>query len=186
MNPAPSYTPVPVDAVPERKASLFMLTDDLLALDQLLDESGGEASPELEGWIAEYQGRFTEKVDNIGWFWRTIEARQAAAAKIRDEFAAKARVEGNKLDRLKAYIAMCLQHLNTRKVAGQAYTLRLQKNGGAPPVRLLIEEPAAYPEPCRKVVTTIDRNAVRAALEAGALPPGLAVLDPAGESVRLA
>lgn len=168
-----------------RKETLFSLSGDVLALDAILEEGGGEITPEVEAWIAEYRDKFTDKVDSVGWYWRTCEARAAGFKKAADDLAAKARTEEQKRDRLKQYVEGCLRHLDTRKISGQVYSFSLQTNGGSPPLRLLVDDPAAFPESCQRVTVTVDRTAVRTALEASTLPEGLAMIEPAGESVRL-
>jgi hypothetical protein len=164
---------------------MFSITGDLRALDELLDETAGELTPEVEAWLEEYKTKLTEKVDGVGEWWWTIEARAAGYKKAAEVYTAKRRTEERKLERLKEYVKLCLAYLGARKVAGKLHKLSIERNGGVAPLRLLQVDPALFPESCRKVVVTIDNAAVRAALENGTLPDGLAALDPVGESVRL-
>lgn len=182
------------------RETLFSLSEDLLALDALLTESDGELTPEVEAWMAEYRDKLADKVDGIGWFWRTIEARIAGFKAAQDDLARKRQIEERKIERLKGYVASCLVHLGTRKLEGPTYTLAMQKNGGKAPLRLaepFASDPSLLPPGYRIVKYAADLAKLRevAELDGGVVhltptnpeepPPLVAELLPVGESVRL-
>jgi hypothetical protein len=186
----------------ERKESLFQLSEDLLTLDALLTESAGELTPEIETWLEEYAGKLASKVDSLGWFWRTVEARIAGFKKIEGDLTAKRRTEENKLARLKGYVQACMHNLGAKKLEGQVYSLGIQQNS-ARSFQLLepyLSHPELLPEQFRRTVTRVepDLEALKAAtVEAGDTLQyvenddptrqvhSVAVLHPAGTHVRL-
>ena len=144
---APASTPAPA------KETLFTLTEDLRALDELLTESGGELTPEVELWIQEYSTKLKGKVDGIAWFIKTCEARAVAfkahAKQIReqaDDLAAKGKTEENKIVRLKEYVRLCLDLMGEKKVQGEVYSIGIEANGGAAPATIVAEPFASHPE----------------------------------------
>lgn len=186
-------------ATEPKKETLFSLSEDLLALDALLTESGGELTPEVEAWIAESRDKFSDKIDGFGWYWRTIEARVAGLKLAQEELTAKRAVEERKLERLKGYVRLCLNYLGTDKAKGQVYSLSIQKNGGKPPLRILPPfdvQPELLPAGYQRVSVTADKDAIRADMEKmGGLqrvvpvgegePQPIAEILPVGDSVRL-
>lgn len=176
---------IPATGLAEQRESLFEVTSDLLAIDALLTESEGEVTEEIQLWMNEYADKLAAKADGIGFYAKTLQ-RDAEFYKAQaDELAAKRRREERKLEWLKSYVGFCLARLNVRSVKGKVYTLAIQTHGGKPPLRLLQDDPLAFPEPCRVVTVTISKDAVRAAIEMDTLPDGLAVIDPPGEGVRI-
>lgn len=200
----PSATAPASPAPTEKKESLFQLSEDLLALDALMTEAGGELTPEAEAFLEEYAKKLATKTDSLGWFWRTLEARIAGFKKIGDDLAAKRKTEENKLARIRSYVLACMRNLGAKKLEGQVYTLAVQANGQRS-FQLLepyLSHPELLPSQFVKKVTRYepDLEALKAAtiaagdalafsgplLEDGTAPTvPAAVLHPAGTHVRL-
>lgn len=166
--------------------TLYAITDDLLALDALLTESAGEITPEIDAWMAEYAAQLASKTDAVGFYVRDLEAHEAA---LTDEIARlqqKKAACAAKQARVKEWVKYNMTRLGVRELRGSIYAFAIQKNGGKQPIAYATTDPAAFAERFRDVVTTvqINRDAVRAALEAGESVDG-ATLLPRGESVRL-
>ncbi len=168
-----------------KKATLFSLTEELVALDMALTESDGELTPEIEAQLQALTDQLDAKIDNVAWFIRTCEARAEAYSKAEAELRAKRYTEDTKVAHLKTYVRACMAMRNTRKLEGSFFTFAIQKNGGKPPVGLLNPDPQAFPAECQRVTVAVDREAVRGMIEAGTLPEGLAVIEPHGEHLRL-
>jgi Gp157 protein len=165
--------------------TLFNIGLELEALDRMLTDSMGELTPEIEAALAALDAKLTSKIDGLGWFIRTCETRAAGFKASADEMASKARTEGNKVKRLMEYVRAYLTFRKERTISGRAYTFALQTNGGKRPLTLHNENPEAFPASCVKVVKVIDKDAVRAMVEAGTLSAELATLEPVGEHIRL-
>lgn len=113
---------------------LFDIGKDLVALDDLIEERGGDVTdPEAE---AAYAAKAAARAKRIAWLKRRM------------------------LDHL----------LMTRRTKAETATGRtnsVQQTGGAKPVVFDTVEAADVPERFRAVAVTIDKAAVKAALDAG-------------------
>jgi len=128
--------------------SLFEIDTELDDLLEQIEEqvaAEGEASGELLCRFRQFFEVHGEKVDRIGRFVRMMEAREqycrAEAARLSD----RARAAANKVDRTKSMVLFYLMSRELRKIEGQEFTLRIQKNS-QDSVRILDELslPTAY------------------------------------------
>lgn len=167
--------------------ALYEIVDELKALDDLLEESNGEITPEIEGWIAEYGAVLADKADRIGGYWRQLEADAEAHKKEEDFHAARKQVAKRKLERLRALVHFQMERSERTEFRGTLFRLALEKNGGKVPLRLLTDDPERFPADCRVVTVGVDKEAVRRRLEGGGDVElaGLAELGERGCSVRL-
>jgi hypothetical protein len=97
------------------------------------------------------------------------------------------RAERNKIERLKEYVRLCLERMGTRKLAGEVWTLSIQKNGGKPALKILPPydaDPNQLPAEFQTHRVEADKQALRLAAEIGGAT-GIAELLPVGDSVRL-
>lgn len=170
--------------------TLHDIGEQLRALEQLLEETGGEWTPEIDQWLAEYGGLERAKVDALAGFLRSQEAFAKACE---DEAAAligKAQAAKNTVRRLKQYVLLELQQRGLKELAGDIWKVARQANGGKAPMSMLIVDPAEAPAQYVKMVPTIDTELVRRHLEAGdatevAAAAVVAKLEPRGEHVRV-
>ena len=105
-----------------------------LELDGLLDEiqeqveTEGEPSEDLVARFQQFCEAHGEKVDRIGRFLRIMETREQfcriEAARLSD----RARAAANKVERTKNMVLYYLLSRDLKKVEGQQFTLRVQKN----------------------------------------------------------
>jgi hypothetical protein len=146
------------------RPTLFALTEEMHALDELLTASGGELTDDIEAMLATIGSQITQKVDSLAWVIRTCEARAAGFKKMRQEMDEKKTTEENKIDRLKEYVRVCLDRLGTDKIKGEQYTFALQRNGGKPPVKLLepyASDPDLLPRDLTRITVTPDMDRIR-------------------------
>lgn len=121
-------------------------------------------TPDIEARLASLGSQITDKVDSTAWYLRTCEAREAGLKKAAAELSAKAKVEENKVARLKEYVKLCLEQLGTTKVSGEVYTFAIQRNGGKPPVKLLepyASDPDLLPRDLTRITVTPDMDRIR-------------------------
>ena len=111
--------------------SLFeidMELDGLLEEIELQIESEGEPSEELVARFQQFCEARGEKVDRIGRFVRMMEAREqfcrGEAARLSD----RARSAANRIERTKNMALYYLLSRDLKKIEGQQFTLRAQKN----------------------------------------------------------
>lgn len=112
-------------------SSLFeidMELDGLLEEMEEQDESGGQASDELVARFQQFCEAHNDKVDRIGRFLRMMEAREqfcrSEAARLTD----RARAAAGKAERTKNMVLYYLLSRDLKKIEGQQFTLRAQKN----------------------------------------------------------
>lgn len=164
---------------------LHEITADFLALEDLLLESGGEWTPEVEALVAEMEGNLEAKVDGYAalireWEadaekWKAEEQRVAAHRKARENAAAA----------LKARLCDAMVTLGREKVETDRFKVAVQR--AAPSVVVLVE-PEALPEPFRRVIpatVSADKKALADALKAGEDLAGVAELAPGTAYVRI-
>lgn len=172
------------------RQTLFEIGDDLIALDNLLDETGGElANPEVETaistWFAELaQAESTKLAGYVGYI-RQLDMEMEAAKQFAAHFTAKAKTRENRTrwlkDRMKDYLA---QTNRTKVQTADGQTIAVQKNGGKAPIEHDVVDPNELPDRFTKTIRQADNDAIRAALESGE-SLGFARLLPVGTHLRI-
>ena len=125
--------------------------DDLLEQNEEQIEAEGEPSEELLSRFREFCAAHGEKVDRIGRFVKTMEAREQFCRAEAARLGERARATANKVDRTKSMVLFYLMSRELRKIEGREFTLRIQKNS-QDSVRILDEvalPPAYRTVPCR-------------------------------------
>lgn len=172
-------------------SSLYELTQDLVALDKLLEETGGDVSEgsggaTLEQWLKTYEWQLGEKIDAYGRLAKNWEADVVAIKEEAGRLAARAAVVSNKIRRLKEMAKFAMETRGVRKLEGTMFTIAIQKNGGKPPMVMIVEDIAKIPDKFVKRTPSVDGEALRAALEAkDPDAEKVARIDKPGESVRI-
>jgi hypothetical protein len=136
--------------------SLFeidMELDGLLEEVQEQVESEGQASEDMLARFHEFCTAHGEKVDRIGRFMRMMAAREqycrAEAARLAD----RARAAAGKVERTKSMVLYYLLSRDLKKIEGQQFTLRAQKNSQD---SVRITDEAAVPKSYCRIDARID------------------------------
>ena len=111
--------------------SLFEIDMELDALLEEIEvqiEAEGEASGELTERFQEFCEARGEKVDRIGRFVRMMEAREQFCRSEAARLGDRARAAANKIERTKNMALYYLLSRDLKKIEGQQFTLRAQKN----------------------------------------------------------
>ena len=111
--------------------SLFeidMELDALLEEIELQIEAEGEPSEELTARFQEFCEARGEKVDRIGRFVRMMEAREQFCRNEASRLNDRARAAANRIERTKNMALYYLLSRDLKKIEGQQFTLRAQKN----------------------------------------------------------
>jgi len=111
--------------------SLFeidMELDALLEEIELQIESDGQPSDDLMARFQEFCEARGEKVDRIGRFVRMMEAREQFCRSEAARLADRARAAANRIERTKNMALYYLLSRDLKKIEGQQFTLRAQKN----------------------------------------------------------
>jgi hypothetical protein len=113
-------------------SSLFeidMELDGLLEQMEQQAESQGQDSEELVARFHEFCGAHGEKIDRIGRFLRMMEAREQFCRSEAVRLTDRARAAAGKMERTKNMVLYYLLSRDLKKIEGQQFTLRVQKNG---------------------------------------------------------
>ena len=102
--------------------------DDLLEQIEEQVETDGEPSEELLSRFREFCAAHGEKVDRIGRFVKTMEARERFCRAEAVRLGERARSTANKADRTKSIVLFYLISREVKKIEGREFTLRIQKN----------------------------------------------------------
>jgi hypothetical protein len=168
--------------------TLYDISDDLLALESILIEAGGdvtdpEADQAVDNWLAELGSARDEKIDAYCSLYREFDLR----AKAREEEATRlfnlASADLNAARRLRERLLYFFELHRISKLETERFRLTVAANGGALP--LFVDcEPEALPEDYQRVRIEADKAAIREALESGA-PLDFARLGERGRHLRI-
>lgn len=102
--------------------------DELVEEIELQVELEGQPSDELVARFQEFCTARGEKADRIGRFVRTMEAREQFCRSEAARLIDRARIAANKVERTKNMALYYLLSRDLKKIEGQQFTLRAQKN----------------------------------------------------------
>ena len=105
-----------------------MELDSLLEQIQEQIEAGGEPSEDLVARFHQFCAAHGEKVDRIGRFVRMMEAREQFCRNEASRLSDRARAAAGKVERTKNLVLYYLLSRDLKKIEGQQFTLRAQKN----------------------------------------------------------
>lgn len=153
--------------------SLWEISADMAALDELLFELDGELTDEqmetaIDAWFQENADNLAEKLDG---YCAVIAEREALAdlrVKEGRRLIALANVDLHKTNALRLRLKAFFESRGTMKFETLRHKFTIAKNGG--PVPLTINpawslDPAAAPERFHKIKIELDKDAIRAALQ---------------------
>ncbi len=115
-------------------AEASSLFDIDMELDSLLErmeeqvEAGGDPSEDLVARFHQFCEAHGEKVDRIGRFLRMMEAREQFCRSEAARLSDRARAAAGKVERTKNMVLYYLLSRDLKKIEGQQFTLRVQKN----------------------------------------------------------
>ena len=151
--------------------TIFDITDDMLALGDLLDNAGGEINdPQVEEaimlWSDELENDLQAKVESYCWLMREKESRSLAmfaeADRLRERAQSNQRAARGLRDRL--LFAFTLKGID--KVDTSNFTVGIARNGGKQPID--IDSDAVTDDYLTsEVVKTVNKDKIREALDAG-------------------
>ena len=164
--------------------SLYDLSEEARALDDIAAMDDGEWTPEHEALAVALMEQLVGKADDFGGYYRDLEAREAVLdAEIKRLQDRKKRV-ASRLAWMKAYGSHVLQRLGRPRIEGTRFTLALQNN---PPRVDVTSLPDALPSEFVRVIPETrepDKTALAKALKAGQEIPGVALVQTQSLRVR--
>ena len=178
--------------------SLFEISGDLLAIEDLLSENDGDVSDAegalLEKWFDEIGEELDYKLDNYCRLIAQISNRAAGRQAEIDRLKALVTVDENAVSRLKQRLKGFLELHETTKIETQLHRISIQKNGGKPELVLpdsWVDDPINAPEEYRKPYFLLDKDKIREELTSTSLTTEFLIrelgcdLKPRGTHLRI-
>jgi hypothetical protein len=149
--------------------TLTTITGDMSAVLDLVDQAQGELNPVLESWLAEIGTSLAEKVDAyVGRITALSLLADQCRARAQDAQKASRTLEGMQ-DALEDRIKHTMRVLGRTDLTGEEWRYKLSPTKGS----LVVNEAEIPTNYTMQVTTTsVDKERVRASLDAGELVPG--------------
>lgn len=169
--------------------SLFNITEDMLALERILHEAGGDISdPQVEAavneWFDELQGDLESKVENYCSLIKDIEVRAANRKREEERIRRLRQVDENMVKSLKSRMQQALDFVGVPRVNTDLFRVTVANNGGKQP--MVVNEAAIPPEYITtRMIDEPNKDLIRQHLEDGQDLP-FAQLKERGRSLRIA
>jgi hypothetical protein len=168
--------------------TIFDITDDMVALGDLLDQAGGDVTDPtvneiILAWTEDLESDLQSKVENYCWLMKEKEARAAAMMAEADRLKERAQVNKNAAKGLKDRLLFVFENRGIDNVETDHFRVAVTKNGGKNPMGI---DEGRVPQKylATEVVTTIDKDKIRHDLEAG-VDLNFAVLLDRGTHLRV-
>lgn len=161
-------------ATTKKRPSLLDLNNEMQALDDLLEEMGGDISEEsvatyVNELFGEISAAIDEKVDSYVGLIRQKELVASLRKSEAERLAQGARTESNRAQWLKDRLMLVMEMRGLKK-AGKVRTASICGNGGKLPLdidEIAMLNPKELPPQFQRVKIELDTEAVRKHLEAG-------------------
>jgi hypothetical protein len=146
--------------------TLYQLVDEMLELDRILDEAGGETTDELDAWRETHAKNMAQKIDNIVQYEKVLKADIMILDQEEKHLYARRRSMENKVQHLKNLLRWAMESMGTTRLRGTYGSATLQNAGGAQALILDVEEDQ-LPSKFQRVVYEPALGSIRDALAAG-------------------
>lgn len=152
-------------------ARLYEITDELVVIQNMLAETGGELTPEIEAVLDGITGAFDEKVERVIRYTQNEEAFATGARAEADRLLKIARAIENGANHLKDYLMHQMQRAGRTEVRTAIGKVAIQRNG-RPSIRWT-QPVEMLPAEFRREKVELDSDAALKAWKAnGELPAG--------------
>lgn len=142
--------------------SLYNITAEHRYLCAMLEESGGELTPEMEKALTINKEQLTVKAETYAEIINKY-LNLAAIAKARKEQMAKAQATAERIAQIfKERLRDAMVETDTSKIESGVYRLFLRSTKA-----VVVDDEAVLPNHCRVVKTTPDKKAIKEAIERG-------------------
>lgn len=145
--------------------SLYKITEEQRALNLLLEESGGEMTPELEEALTINEGNFLAKSESYVYAIKDYDAWEERIAAEIQRLTQMKRVATNAKNRLKQTLIVAMQQFGYDKVTYDLHSLSLRKT-----LAVNITDEAALPKEYFKVELALDKKRLKDDLKQAVIP----------------
>lgn len=154
--------------------TLYGITADMQHILALIEEGGGELTPELDAALAITEEQFTAKAEDYGHAILNLRAMASAAKAEKDRLASLQKFYENAQKRLTDAISTAMQVFGQDKVENPTMRLSL-RHTTATEVDDLDQVPQEYKT--TKVEVVADKTAIKKAIQSGEAVPGAHLVE---------
>ncbi len=173
------------------RVTLYEIADLKGLIDEALEESGGELTPEIEASLNEWDEKFADKAERVALYICEVESKADACRTAAKNLTTRAASFDRRVDSLKQYLLNQMEKVGKTKIEGVLKTVAIQKN---PPSvvgeldGMALDDLDTACSPFVRVVprsVSLDRRAILEAHKAGqAIPSGLTITQTTGLRIR--
>ena len=142
--------------------TLYHISDEQRRLNAMLEETGGELTPEIEEALAVNEQNFVQKAENYGYAILHYKAIVAAVKAEKDRLDAIKKTAENAIARREERIVAAMQQFDRPKVEADTLKLSLRRSE-----RVVIDDENNLPADCIVVKTEVSKTEVKRHLKAG-------------------
>ena len=161
--------------------NLFELTQEQLRLNEMLEENGGELTPEIEEALSINSDNLVAKAEGyckaIAMYNADIDAFSAEIKRLTE----RKKVAQNAVDRMKNAMLVAMQALDINEIKAGTFKVGTSKSSS-----LNVLDESLVPDCYKNVETVIsvDKNAVKAALKSGEEIGGVEIVEKKNIRIR--
>jgi hypothetical protein len=142
--------------------TLFHINDEQRRLNAMLEETGGELTPEIEEALAVNETNFVQKAENYGYAILHYKAIVAAVKAEKDRLDGIKKTAENAIARMEERLVGAMQTFDKPKVETAMVKLSLRRSE-----RVIIDDENDIPADCKTIKVEINKTEVKRHLKAG-------------------
>lgn len=142
--------------------SLYHISDEQRRLNAMLEENGGEITPEIEEALAVNETNFVQKAESYGYAILHYKAVVAAVKAEKDRLDAIKKTAENAIARMEERIVAAMQQFDRPKVEADTLKLSLRRSE-----RVVVDDEAKVPADCKTIKVEVSKTELKRHLKAG-------------------
>ena len=142
--------------------TLYHISDEQRRLNAMLEENGGEVTPEIEEALAVNETNFVQKAESYGYAILHYKAVVAAVKAEKDRLDAIKKTAENAIARMEERIVAAMQQFDRPKVEADTLKLSLRRSE-----RVVVDDENAVPADCKTIKAEGSKTELKRHLKAG-------------------
>ena len=142
--------------------TLYHISDEQRRLNAMLEENGGEVTPEIEEALAVNETNFVQKAESYGYAILHYKAIVAAVKAEKDRLDAIKKTAENAIARMEERIVAAMQQFDRPKVEADTLKLSLRRSE-----RVVVDDENEVPADCKTIKVEISKTDLKRHLKAG-------------------
>ena len=142
--------------------SLYHISDEQRRLNAMLEENGGEITPEIEEALAVNETNFVQTAESYGYAILHYKAVVAAVKAEKDRLDAIKKTAENAIARMEERIVAAMQQFDRPKVEADTLKLSLRRSE-----RVVVDDEAKVPADCKTIKVEVSKTELKRHLKAG-------------------